>query len=333
MDLLARYLQAVRFFLPASQQDDIVRELEENLRSQIEEREETLGRPLTEEELSGILRQHGHPMIVAGRYRVHRQLIGPALFPIYVFALKLGLAVALIVTTVLAFVNAALSTDPARQIVNGLFAYPGRALMVFALTTLGFAVLDLAQSHLKLGVRWDPRRLPKLNRREHRIPLVNSVIEALATTAALIWLLLIPDAPYLLMGPAATFLALAPIWRVVYIPILILTVATISAAVADVVRPYWTRGRSVWRIAIQVGGLVVIAMLLNADTWIVARSGAVGPPDVPLDRVVRFINRQFPLFLCGAAIVNLIEIGREVHRLVSRRKPLVAESSPARAER
>ena len=31
MDLLDRYLQAVRFFLPRRQQDDIVRELSENL--------------------------------------------------------------------------------------------------------------------------------------------------------------------------------------------------------------------------------------------------------------------------------------------------------------
>ena len=36
---LERYLQAVRFFLPRRQQDDIVRELSENLASEIEDRE------------------------------------------------------------------------------------------------------------------------------------------------------------------------------------------------------------------------------------------------------------------------------------------------------
>jgi hypothetical protein len=35
MDLLERYPQAVRFFLPGRQQDDIIRELAENLISQI----------------------------------------------------------------------------------------------------------------------------------------------------------------------------------------------------------------------------------------------------------------------------------------------------------
>ena len=44
MDLLKRYLQAVKFFLPRGQQDDIIRELSENLISQFEDREEALGR-------------------------------------------------------------------------------------------------------------------------------------------------------------------------------------------------------------------------------------------------------------------------------------------------
>ena len=66
MNLLDRYLQAVRFFLPRRQQDDIVRELSENLLSQMEDRAEALGRPLTEDEQADILRRHGHPMLVAG---------------------------------------------------------------------------------------------------------------------------------------------------------------------------------------------------------------------------------------------------------------------------
>ena len=44
MELLDRYLQAVRFWLPRKQQDDIIAELGDDLRSQIEEREASLGR-------------------------------------------------------------------------------------------------------------------------------------------------------------------------------------------------------------------------------------------------------------------------------------------------
>ena len=128
MDLLERYLQAVRFFLPRRQQDDIVRELSENLLSQMEDRAEELGRALNEDEQADILRRHGHPMLVAGRYRSHQQLIGPVFFPIYVFALKAGLGVALLVTIIVTTITTILTGAPVRQIVEAFLAFPGRAL-------------------------------------------------------------------------------------------------------------------------------------------------------------------------------------------------------------
>jgi len=81
MDLLERYLQAVRTYLPKSQQDDILKELGENLRAQMEDKETELGRPLNEDEAAAILKKHGHPMFVAARYRQTRHLIGSTLFP------------------------------------------------------------------------------------------------------------------------------------------------------------------------------------------------------------------------------------------------------------
>src|SRR5574340_745500 len=93
MELLDRYLQSVRTYLPKSQQDDILKELSENLRAQIEDQESGLGRALTEDELADLLKKHGHPLFVATRYRQSRHLIGPTLFPFYWFAVKIILAV------------------------------------------------------------------------------------------------------------------------------------------------------------------------------------------------------------------------------------------------
>ena len=89
MELLDRYLQAVRFWLPRKQQDDIIAELGDDLRSQIEERESSLGRQLNEDELVALLKQAGHPLWVAGRYQKQQALIGPVLFPLYSFVLKI----------------------------------------------------------------------------------------------------------------------------------------------------------------------------------------------------------------------------------------------------
>ena len=69
MELVDHYLKSVRSCLPAAQRNDIISELSENLRAQIEDREGELGRPLNESEVEAILKQHGHPLVVASRYR------------------------------------------------------------------------------------------------------------------------------------------------------------------------------------------------------------------------------------------------------------------------
>ena len=43
----------------------------------MEEKEESLGRPLTRNEMEALLKAFGHPLIVAGRYRTFNHLIGP----------------------------------------------------------------------------------------------------------------------------------------------------------------------------------------------------------------------------------------------------------------
>src|SRR5260370_12935607 len=94
MDLLERYLQAVRTYLPTSQQEDILKELGENLRAQMEDKETELGRPLSEDELADILKKHAHPLLEATRYRQSRHLVWSTLFPFYWLAMKILLALA-----------------------------------------------------------------------------------------------------------------------------------------------------------------------------------------------------------------------------------------------
>ena len=87
MELLDRYLQAVKFWLPRKQNTDIVAELSEDIRSEIEDKEAELRRPLVQAELEAILTRWGHPMMVAERYLPQRSLIGPVLLPAYTLVL------------------------------------------------------------------------------------------------------------------------------------------------------------------------------------------------------------------------------------------------------
>jgi hypothetical protein len=82
MELLDRYLQAVKFWLPKSQREDIIAELSEDIRSQLEEKEAELGRKLDEPELEAVLKSLGHPLLIAEQYLPkQRYLIGRSCFP------------------------------------------------------------------------------------------------------------------------------------------------------------------------------------------------------------------------------------------------------------
>jgi hypothetical protein len=76
MNLLDRYMHSIRTHLPRNlpeaQRDDIISELSENIQAQMDDREGTLGHPLTDAEQEAMLQWHGHPILVAGRYQTTR---------------------------------------------------------------------------------------------------------------------------------------------------------------------------------------------------------------------------------------------------------------------
>jgi len=118
MQLLDRYLTAVKFWLPQKQREDIAAELAANFQSEIDDRAAELGRPLNDDEVAALLKQQGTPILVASRYQQEhrtvtfgRQLIGPILFPFYWTAIKVTLVLLLIPGIVPAVVLARTPTD------------------------------------------------------------------------------------------------------------------------------------------------------------------------------------------------------------------------------
>ena len=57
MDLIDRYLQAVKFWLPKAQQQDILQELSVDIQSQVEDKEAELGHKLNEVEVADLLKK------------------------------------------------------------------------------------------------------------------------------------------------------------------------------------------------------------------------------------------------------------------------------------
>ena len=106
-DHVDRYVKAVAKALPVEQREDISNELTEDIRSEMEDRERELGRPLSESEREGLLKQRGNPLVLAARYRQDhrsvafgRQIIGPVLYPFYIKVLSCNLGLTFLVIAI-----------------------------------------------------------------------------------------------------------------------------------------------------------------------------------------------------------------------------------------
>src|SRR5215471_17134443 len=104
MEAVQRYQKTVASALPEEQRDDIIRELSEDIHSEIAEKENELGRTLTDTEQQAVLKTRGNPLLLAARYRqdgrslvIGRQVIGPVLFPFYVKVLTFNLGLTSVV--------------------------------------------------------------------------------------------------------------------------------------------------------------------------------------------------------------------------------------------
>jgi hypothetical protein len=307
MDLIPRYLQAVRFWLPKTQQDDIIAELSQDIRDQKEEQESRLGRPLNDLEIETLLRQRGSPIQVANKFLPQQSLIGPLLFPIYVFVLKVVTLCLLI--PALVGVIAGLITGPLTHAVRGgwqpPFAHIGAQLWsvwftAMAVVTLVFAILERTQAKREILEKWDPRKLPPL-RPKHLIPRANSAIEVMVNLCVLVWWAWNMAAP-LDLRLGNVHILLTKEWTWFFWGILLLTLASAAVAAVNFVRPWWTAPRVAARLYLDVAGGVFFCWVLKAKLLATIDWPGATPEKSALvvNQVNLWLSRAFPfaVFIC-----------------------------------
>ena len=326
MELLDRYLQAVRFWLPRAQQEDIIAELGDDLRSQIEERESALGRPLKEDELVALLKQAGHPLWVAGRYQKQQALIGPVLFPLYSFVLKivaLGyLGPWLLVWIVLTvFAPSHRAVNPALTLVGGWASFWINVFVVFGIVTLLFAVLERFQSAVSVLQRWDPRKLPRVTHRKNRVSRVESVFGLAFSILFIVWWLSLSRYGHVIFGPIAGFFSLNPALRAWYLPVLAPACIVMLQQCVNLVRPQWLWLRAaallvadsialfIFIFAAKIHPYLILAGDANLDAQHVHALAA-------LNQVLSWTTVCTIAGICIALFVHAYQVVRELRRMV-----------------
>lgn len=156
MDLVESYLKAVAAQLPKATRDDIVAELRDEIMGRIEALEARLGRTPSDDEVEALLREVGHPLTVAARYRSGPQaLIGPELYPWWLFAVKTALLVMGCVTLIGLAVRVFSGDIYAGQAIGQAFAslFSGAVTVVGVVTLIGF-VLERQEKKPDFIAKW-----------------------------------------------------------------------------------------------------------------------------------------------------------------------------------
>ena len=268
MELLNKYLQAVKPGLPRAERDDILAELSADLQMEIDERQAELGRELTEAEEAEILARFGHPLVVAGRYQRQtgsftfgRQLIGPELFPFYMRGVKWAVGLALAVVVIVGIVLMAVKRD-------WLVVIEQAALFQVVLQfTIQTAIWMGIQNHYtKHPDAWNPNRLatknlPDGSGRSGRFNALANIVVSLAIAP---WYLSFLANPNTVLGP----FRLAPVWHTYWPFIAALVIASVAHQSIGLFRPDLIKARFIVRIGTSAAGLVLLALIIQARHWV-----------------------------------------------------------------
>jgi hypothetical protein len=285
MELLDRYLQAVRKHLPWERQDDIIAELRANLEAQLEDKEAELGRPLTAGEAEEWLKQIGPPRQVAAHYQPQRYLIGPTLFPTYWLVLKTVLFCLTIIFVIVSALQFAVEVPSGIALLQAVLRVPVVLIEATVWVTVIFAAMEFAaarslkkrQSPAGYPVDWSPSTLPPVEEEtaSGKKPRgrAHAVAEVILIFLCLAWLLLLPQHPYLLIGPGAAYLHargeyvspfhLAPVWLQAYWWVVALTLLQLVWCCVDLIRGSRQQPRHALRVAMSALGLIPLGLLLS----------------------------------------------------------------------
>jgi len=319
MELLERYLQAVKFWLPSRQSSDIIAELSADLYAQVEDRESALGRKVTRPELEDLLKQRGRPFLVANRFLPQRSLIGPALFPIYSFVMKI-VFLCYLVPWMLMSLGLAIAGPLAPAARPSWFSQvsglSGRmiptAFIALATVTLIFALIERIQAKSNFLDQWNPSQLPPV-RNPNLIPRASSTFEMAVNWIFFLWCATHMHATTFSIG-ASIHIALAPQWAWFYWSYFVLALANATLAAANLMRPYWTPLRATLRLLSDATGAILFAWLLKANL-LVGLSIATVPAD-KTQLITQAINLWMPRIFPLAIALTLLIAAIDIYRLV-----------------
>ena len=303
MELTDRYLQSLKQLLPSEQREDIIRELSENLHSEIEDKERELGRPLSEGEIRSLLQQHGTPMAAAERYvqgnrsfSFGRQIVGPVLFPFYLRVLAFTAGIQVIVVLALTIVG---------DVPNFFTTLVFHAFLQFAIVTGIFALIQANANKIPdfnpVSAKPKVPPTPRASRFE-------SIVEIVAFLVILSWLKSVSPNTRFELPSGTDLYMVGSSWRLFDFAVFGIGLIRIGLSTANLFCPKWVRFPAIVRISCGLLWLVIIGYSLKAGEWIISAGARSGPSTSSL-AMLEFANQLFFTAVVSAtAIITALTV-------------------------
>ena len=258
MNLVERYIQAVKIELPARQREDIARELKSTIQDELDVMTESHGRSPTAAEVSAYLQRLGHPVRIASTYWTRRSLVSEAAYPLYKQALPLAVCVYVVVSV--------LTSVPEIGRAQGwALAYFPKFLFDI-LTTVSFGVVAVTLVFHYFGDliaaqpffwRWNPQRLPDMSNLAAYLPR-SETISALIGNVFALSLLTFGSLGWSIPAFTVDFSAGAAALMVLRLLVLV----DFGLNLLHLAQPYWTRSKLIVNISLHLAVMFCLIQLM-----------------------------------------------------------------------
>jgi hypothetical protein len=332
MNLIDRYVSEVGKNLPLlNGREDIEKELKSTLEDMLEDRAQSSGRVRDEALEIEMLKEYGSPQKVAQTYNPHPYLIGPKLFPFFLFVLKIVLTVVVSVMLVLAGIQAVTDTpfmggDFVKIIGQGLGSALSAAIAAFGNVVLVFVILERVLPDKEIGSfddekDWDPASLAK-EPDPDSVSRFELITEIVFTFVALAILNLYPQwfGLYFFSGDEQTFFIplltenffqFVPFINIVLVAEILLDIYLLRNAV-------WARLTRLSKVLIEAASLTLTLLIVRTPgiIGITAESFSQSPFTPEQAEIFQTIaTLTVPIVFTIIIIIQSIELIKSVYRL------------------
>jgi len=237
MQMVNNYLDNVESHLPDKIKEEIRGELEASIFGEIDDKEAELERKLEQAELQSILKQMGHPRIVASSFLPNQQLINSRAFPAFKQALQIALFITLGIKLLIHIpILLANETHLITSMIILFWNLIDTGLWVFALVVIVFYLIQRNESDIDEFYEWSPGKLKSVNPKL-AISRAELFFEVLISVLFLSWWNNLIGVPASIEAhEMVSNLTLGPEWVSIYLIINITILAHIMINVFELIR-------------------------------------------------------------------------------------------------